>query len=101
MRGSFDFEPVFFANVPLVTYDYTAHGDGSEFTVRRNRRAFDWVDLVPGKAVDPKSVDLSSEVLGTRMRYPILVAPSASAGACIRMERSGCIAGRPRPRTRR
>src|SRR5687767_10441831 len=66
VRDSFDFEPVFFANVPQVTYDYTAHGDGSEFTVRRNREAFDWVDLVPGKAVDPKSVDLSSEVVGTR-----------------------------------
>jgi 4-hydroxymandelate oxidase len=77
MKVSFDFEPVFFANVPLVTYDYTAHGDGSEFTVRRNREAFEWVELVPGKAVDPKSVDLSSEVLGTRMAYPILVAPSA------------------------
>ena len=77
MKGTFDFEPVFFANVPQQTYDYTAHGDGSEFTVRRNREAFAWVDLVPGKAVDPNSVDLSSEVLGTRMRYPILVAPSA------------------------
>ena len=77
MTGSFDFEPVFFANVPLLTYDYTAHGDGSEFTVRRTREAFSWVDLVPGKAIDPKSVDLSTEVLGTRLRYPILVAPSA------------------------
>jgi len=77
MRVSFDFEPVFFANVPLMTYDYTAHGDGSEFTVRRNREAFEWVDLLPGKAIDPKSVDLSSELLGTRMPYPILVAPSA------------------------
>jgi 4-hydroxymandelate oxidase len=77
MLTSFDFEPVMFANVPLVTYDYTAHGDGSEFTVRRNRQAFDWVDLVPGRRVDPKSVDLSTEVLGTRMKYPIMVAPSA------------------------
>jgi 4-hydroxymandelate oxidase len=77
MMGSFDFEPVFFANVPLVTYDYTAHGDGSEFTVRRNRQAFDWVDLVPGTRVDPKIVDLSTEVLGTRLKYPIMVAPSA------------------------
>jgi isopentenyl diphosphate isomerase/L-lactate dehydrogenase-like FMN-dependent dehydrogenase len=78
MKVSFDFEPVFFANVPLLTYDYTAHGDGSEFTVRRNREAFEWVDLVPGNAVDQKSVDLSSELLGTRMPYPILVAPSAA-----------------------
>lgn len=77
MMVSFDFERVFFANVPLVISDYTAHGDGSEFTVRRNRQAFGWVDLVPGRRVDPKSVDLSTEVLGTRMKYPIMVAPSA------------------------
>jgi isopentenyl diphosphate isomerase/L-lactate dehydrogenase-like FMN-dependent dehydrogenase len=77
MMTSFDFEPVMGANVPLATYDYTAHGDGSEFTVRRNRQAFDWVDLVPGRRVDPKSVDLSTEILGTRMKYPIMVAPSA------------------------
>ena len=54
MMVSFDFEPVCFANVSQVTYDYTAHGDGSEFTVRRNRQAFDWVDLVPGKPIDPE-----------------------------------------------
>ena len=80
MMVSFDFEPVMFANVPLLVSDYTAHGDGSEFTVRRNRQAFDWVDLVPGRGVDPKSVDLSTEVLGTRMKYPIMVAPSAAQG---------------------
>jgi hypothetical protein len=27
--------------------------------------AFDWVDILPGKAVDPKSVDLSTTLLGT------------------------------------
>ena len=78
MMVSFDFEPVCFANVSQVTYDYTAHGDGSEFTVRRNRQAFDWVDLVPGKPIDPKTIDLSTEILGTKMSYPIMVAPSAA-----------------------
>ena len=78
MIVSFDFEPVCFANVSQVTYDYTAHGDGSEFTVRRNRQAFDWVDLVPGQPIDPKSVDLTTEILGTKMTYPIMVAPSAA-----------------------
>ena len=78
MLESFDFEPVMFANVPLATYDYTAHGDGSEFTVRRNRQAFEWVDLVPGRRLDPGDVDLSTEILGARMKYPIMVAPSAA-----------------------
>ena len=78
MTNAFDFEPVMFANVPLTVYDYTAHGDGSEFTLRRNRQAFEWVDLVPGKAIDPATVDLSCEVLGLKMKYPIMIAPTAT-----------------------
>ena len=53
MQTSFDFEPVFFGNVPVRTYDYTAHGDGSEFTLRRNRQAYDWVDIVPAARAHP------------------------------------------------
>jgi len=78
MTNAFDFEPVMFANVPLTVYDYTAHGDGSEFTLRRNRQAFEWVDLVPGDAIDPATVDLSCEVLGLKMKYPIMIAPTAT-----------------------
>ena len=78
MLVSFDFEPVMYANIPQATYDYTAHGDGGENTLRRNRQAFDWVDLVPGKAVDPKTVDLSTQVLDFKLKYPIIIAPSAT-----------------------
>jgi 4-hydroxymandelate oxidase len=79
MQSSFDFEPVFFGNVLLPIYDYTAHGDGSEFTLRRNRQAFDWVDIVPARAAVPASqVDLSSEFLGVKMKFPIVVAPTAA-----------------------
>jgi 4-hydroxymandelate oxidase len=78
MATAFDFEPVMFANIPLSIYDYTAHGDGSEFTLRRNRQAFEWVDLVPGTPVDPAQVDLSCELFGLKMRFPIMVAPTAT-----------------------
>jgi isopentenyl diphosphate isomerase/L-lactate dehydrogenase-like FMN-dependent dehydrogenase len=78
MATAFDFEPVMFANIPLSIYDYTAHGDGSEFTLRRNRQAFEWVDLVPGTPVDPPQVDLSCELFGMKMRFPIMVAPTAT-----------------------
>ena len=79
MQTSFDFEPVFFGNVLLPIYDYTAHGDGSEFTLRRNRQAYDWVDILPAHAAIPASqVDLSSELLGVKMKFPIIVAPSAA-----------------------
>ena len=79
MQTSFDFEPVFFGNVPLPIYDYTAHGDGSEFTLRRNRQAYDWVDILPGRGAIPQSqVDLSSELLGVKLKFPIIVAPTAA-----------------------
>jgi len=79
MQTAFDFEPVFFGNVLLPIYDYTAHGDGSEFTLRRNRQAFDWVDIAPARAgVSASQVDLSSELLGVKMKFPIIVAPTAA-----------------------
>ena len=79
MQTSFDFEPVFFGNVVRPIYDYTAHGDGSEFTLRRNRQAFDWVDIVPTRQPVPASqVDLASELLGLKMKFPIVVAPTAA-----------------------
>jgi isopentenyl diphosphate isomerase/L-lactate dehydrogenase-like FMN-dependent dehydrogenase len=77
MLTAFDFEPVCFANMPLVLYDYMAHGTDSEFTLRRNRAAFDWVDLVdrPGAAAD--ALTTTTEVLGIRLDVPILIAPSS------------------------
>jgi isopentenyl diphosphate isomerase/L-lactate dehydrogenase-like FMN-dependent dehydrogenase len=78
MFSAFDFEPIMFANVPQAVYDYTAHGDGGEWNLRRNRQAFDWVDLVPGKAVDPATVDLSSKLLNLDLKYPVIIAPTAT-----------------------
>jgi 4-hydroxymandelate oxidase len=81
MVTAFDFEPICFANMTLDRFDYMQHGEGSEFNLRRDRQAFDWVDIVPGKAIDPKSVDLSSTLLGIPLKYPVYVAPSSGQGA--------------------
>jgi len=77
MLTAFDFEPVCRANVPLSVYDYTAHGTDSEFTLRRNRDVFDWVELVSGGGVNPDHVDTSTTVLGVPLKNPIMVAPTA------------------------
>jgi len=76
MADAFDFEPICFANMTLRNYDYMAHGSDSEFTLRRNREAFQWVDLVERPGVSPDAVDASTEVLGIKLKYPIFVAPS-------------------------
>jgi len=77
METVFDFEPLFHANVPLQTTEYTYHGDGSEFTLRRNRQAFDWVDIARGTPVDAASVDLSTTILGQKMKFPIFISPNS------------------------
>src|SRR4029079_8435182 len=74
MMTAFDFEPICFANMTLERFDYMQHADGSEFNLRRDRQAFEWVDIVPGKKIDPKSVDLSSRLFGIDLKFPVYVA---------------------------
>ena len=74
---AFDFEPVAYAKVPREAYDYTALGVEGEFTLRRNREAFDWVDIIPRAIADVSSVNTSTEILGVRMDSPIMIAPTA------------------------
>lgn len=73
-----DFEAVAFAKLPREAYTYTSYGSEGEFTLRRNREAFDWVELVPKAVVDVSSVQTATEVLGTKMAYPIFVSPTAA-----------------------
>jgi 4-hydroxymandelate oxidase len=74
---AFDFEPVAYAKVLRYNYDYTAYGTDSEFTLRRNREAFDWVELIPNRVLDASPIKTATEILGTKMDFPIMVSPSA------------------------
>jgi isopentenyl diphosphate isomerase/L-lactate dehydrogenase-like FMN-dependent dehydrogenase len=77
LKTAFDFEPVAYAKLPRYSYDYTAYGTDGEFTLRRNRAAFDWVELIPNRASEPSKIHTSTEILGTKMDFPILISPSA------------------------
>ncbi len=81
LRNTVDFEPVAFAKLPRSEYDNSSLGAESEFTLRRNREAFDWVEIIPQAVVDVSKVDASTEVLGIKLTYPLFVAPSGSQGA--------------------
>ena len=74
---AFDFEPVAFARIPRVAYNYTAYGSESEFTLRRNRDAFDWVDLL-ARSPKPPEIDTAIELFGQKLAFPLLLAPSAA-----------------------
>jgi 4-hydroxymandelate oxidase len=80
LETTFDFEPVAFAKLIRSIYDYTAYGSGGEFTMRRNREAFDWADLIPAPSPASAPIQTGTTVLGTEMQYPIMVSPSALQG---------------------
>src|SRR5262249_24486097 len=73
-----DFEAVAFARMTPDAYAYMAHGGEGEFSLRRDRQAFDWVELVPKAVADVSSVQTATELLGTPMAYPIMVSPTAA-----------------------
>lgn len=72
-----DYEPVARAALRPDVYDYYAGGAGSEWTLEENRRSFDrWV-VRPRFLRGAGSPDPSVEVLGTRLAFPVLIAPWA------------------------
>jgi isopentenyl diphosphate isomerase/L-lactate dehydrogenase-like FMN-dependent dehydrogenase len=75
---TFDFEAVAHAKLTEDAYQNTALGAEGEFTLRRNRQVFDWVELVPRAVADVAKVETATEVLGTKLAYPIMVAPTAT-----------------------
>jgi 4-hydroxymandelate oxidase len=81
MTTAFDFEPVTYAKLPREVYDYMAHGGDSEFTLRRNRESYDWVDLVPRGIANSSTIRTEVELFGSKMAAPIMVAPSSLQGA--------------------
>lgn len=56
-------------------FGYVAGGAGSGATVRANREAFDRWRIVPRMLTDATERDLSTELLGTAMSAPVLLAP--------------------------
>ena len=75
-----DYEPVARELLPPGVYDYYAGGAGAEWTLGENRTAFDrWV-FRPRVLVGVGERDTSAEVLGTRVSFPVLVAPWAFQG---------------------
>lgn len=73
---AYEFEAVMYAKQSRGVYNYRAYGEESEFTLRRNRQAFDWVELTPNRSA-AGTPDTATELFGTKMAYPIMVSPTA------------------------
>ena len=56
-------------------YYYVAASAGAEVTAAQNNRAFDQWQIVPRMLCDTSARDLSIELFGKKLRYPLLLAP--------------------------
>ena len=77
MAAVYDFEPVAHARILRSAYDYMSYGVDGEFTLRRNREAFDWVELIPRRMAQPGAVKTAVKLLGMDLAFPMLIAPTA------------------------
>jgi 4-hydroxymandelate oxidase len=64
--------------LPRGAYDFYAAGAGGETTLAANLAAWAGVELRPRILRDVGAVDLSVDVLGTRLAAPVIVAPTAA-----------------------
>ena len=73
-----DFKKLAEKKLPKPIFHYIAGGSDDEVTLRRNTEAFNDCDLVPNvlNPVDD-SLDLSTEVFGQKIRFPLFLAPTA------------------------
>ena len=76
----FDFEPVCKARVLKSSYDFVAGGVDNEWSLRHNREAFDKIVFRPRMLVNTSGLDLSTTLFGTKIDFPILIAPTAGHG---------------------
>lgn len=65
------------AKLPKPVYDYYASGAHDEVTLRRNRAAYEAIELHYRVLVDVANPDLSTEMLGRPVAMPVAIAPTA------------------------
>lgn len=70
-----DFRRLAKRRLPKVVFDYLDGGAESEITLRENNRAFEDVMFRPRQAVAVRECDLRTQVLGTEIAFPALLAP--------------------------
>ena len=72
----FDFMPLAKAKLDPLAWDYLEGGGEDEISLRDNREAFNRIILRPRALVDVHKIDLSLELWGIKLPYPILLAPA-------------------------
>jgi 4-hydroxymandelate oxidase len=72
-----DYEELARACMDAAVWDTYAQGSGDDVTLRANRTAFEAIRLRPRVLVDVRECDVSTTVLGSPVRLPVLIAPTS------------------------
>lgn len=72
----FDFKKLAKTRVDPVAWDYMAEGGKDEVSLRDNRRAFNRIILRPRFLTDVHRIDLTTDLVGQQLDYPIYICPS-------------------------
>ena len=86
--------------LPRFALEYLEAGAGTESALAANLESFAWWRLMPRALVDVSSRDLGREVLGKRLPFPLIIAPTGLNGlfwneADILLARAAAKAGVP------
>ena len=77
----FDLEAVAEMNLPPAHWGYMATGVDDDATRRANREGFTKFYVRPRRLVDVRNIDMSTDVLGTKLKTPIVISPCGSQKA--------------------
>ena len=72
----FDFMPLAKAKLDPIAWDYLEGGSEDEASLRDNRDAFSRLILRPRALVDVHKIDLSLNLFGLKLDYPVILAPA-------------------------
>jgi 4-hydroxymandelate oxidase len=72
-----DFEALARARMDPMAFDYYSGGSGDERTLTENQAAFGRIAFRPRMLVSAERVDLSTDVLGLKLPFPVGLAPTA------------------------
>jgi 4-hydroxymandelate oxidase len=78
-----EFEEVAKQKLHKLAYDFIAGGVEDELTLRANREALQRIQLRPRFMVDVSKIDPAVDLLGRRLEYPILLAPTGGKNLVI------------------
>jgi L-lactate dehydrogenase (cytochrome) len=76
-HNTVDFRKLAKQRLPSPIFHYIDGGADDEVTLRRNTESFESCDLIPDVLTGVDELDLSTEVLGQKLSFPLLMSPTA------------------------